>query len=108
MALMNKNKDHKIAELQKQIELLQKENAALKKGFTSKPSDRTVKTPKNIEPIFEKAEKIVGDYFKSLTLQPGKGTIEINNERYVLVRASALSHEFFHTIKNLYKNRGED
>lgn len=105
---MKIDKDHKIRALQKQIELLQKENAALKKGFKSKPSDRTVKTPKNIEPIFDKAEKIVGDYFKSLTLQPGKGTIEINNDSYVLVRASALSHEFFHTIKNLYKNRGEE
>ena len=97
-----------IQSLKKRIKELEKENQLLKSKkdifFTAK---KTVKTPKEIEPIFDRAEKIVGDYFQSLSLKPNKGTIEINKERYVLVRASALSYEFFHTIKNLYKSRGE-
>lgn len=39
---------------------------------------------------------------------PEKGTIEIQDQRYVLVRASSLSHEFLNTIQNLYADRGDE
>jgi PAS domain S-box-containing protein len=68
----------------------------------------TVSVPENLKSIFDIAEKKVGDYFSHLKLSPEKGSIKINNERYVLVRASALSHEFLYTISNLYKDRGEE
>ena len=97
-----------IQSLKKRIKELEKENQVLKsKRDVFFEDKKTVKAPKEIQPIFDRAEKIVGDYFQSLSLKPNKGTIEINKERYVLVRASALSYEFFHTIKNLYKSRGE-
>ncbi|MBL7883400.1 MAG: response regulator, partial [Bacteroidia bacterium] len=50
----------------------------------------------------------VGEYFKNLKMDPNKGTIEINDQRYVLVRASALSTDFLNTIQQLYVDRGED
>lgn len=104
---MSKDLLLQIEQLKGELEKLSKENALLKKSFVSS-AEHTVKTPSDIQPIFDKAEKIVGKYFQQLQLKPSKGTIEINDERYVLVRASALSNEFFKTITNLYKNRGEE
>jgi signal transduction histidine kinase/DNA-binding response OmpR family regulator/predicted hydrocarbon binding protein len=40
-------------------------------------------------------------------MDPTKGTIEINDQRYLLVRASALSKDFLDTIQSLYADRGE-
>lgn len=98
-----------IQSLKKRIKELETENALLKKNKNLNSHKKsTVKSPQSIEPIFEKAEQIVGDYFKHLTLEPQKGSIKINDERYVLVRASALSHEFLHSIMHLYEDRGKD
>jgi len=98
----------KIRQLEKEILLLKKENTKLKKAVSLRTDKHTVKVPPQIKPIFNKAEKLVGQYFKSLKFSPSKGSIEINNDRYVLVRASALSHEFLNSIKRLYKDRGEE
>ena len=102
-----KNPDS-IKALQLKIKNLEKENLLLKKKLNAKASTKnTVKTPKELKPIFSKAEKIVGEYFNKINLNPKKGVITINNERYVLVRASALSHEFFQCMMDLYKDRGK-
>lgn len=61
-----------------------------------------------MQPLFDKAQKIVGDYFSDLYHDPEKGTIEIQDQRYVLVRASALSYDFLNTIQKLYADRGEE
>jgi two-component sensor histidine kinase len=104
---MSSTDQHTIQSLKKEIALLKKENKELK--TTCRNTDKpTVKVPKGIQPIFNKAEKLVSDYFSSLNFEPSKGMIEINQERYVLVRASALSHEFLNSIKFLYKDRGEE
>lgn len=105
---MNIRPQKKIKQLKKEILLLKKENARLKKSFNPVTEEHTVKVPRQVEPIFNKAEKLVGQYFKSLKFSPSKGSIEINNERYVLVRASALSHEFLNSFKQLYKDWGEE
>ncbi len=103
--------------LENKIKKLEAENAQLKKELALFKSNiknfklnegRTVKVPEQIQPVFNKAEKVVGNYFGDLRFQPSKGTIEINNERYVLVRASALSHEFLNAIIDLYKDRGKE
>ncbi len=104
---MKSGLEKKIKELEAEVKSLTLENKKLR-SIPEKPESKpTVKVPEQIQPIFDKAEKTVGDYFKSLKFTPSKGTIEINEERYVLVRASALSHEFLYSIKNLYKDRGE-
>lgn len=61
-----------------------------------------------MKPLFDKAQKNVGDYFSDLYHDPEKGTIEIQDQRYVLVRASALSYDFLNTIQKLYADRGEE
>lgn len=63
---------------------------------------KTVNVPDSMRPIFQRAEKLVSDYFSQLKLQPSQGTIEISGERYVLVRAASLSVEFFSVIERIF------
>jgi len=97
-----------IKQLKKEVSFLKRENSRIKKTVTVSTNKPTVKVPIQIKPIFAKAEKLVGNYFRSLKFSPSRGSIEINKERYVLVRASALSHEFLNTIRHLYRDRGEE
>jgi two-component sensor histidine kinase/predicted hydrocarbon binding protein len=103
-----KSQEEKIKELKEEIKRLKAQNKALLSVSIETDHDPKVKAPKQFAPIFKKAEKTVGNYFKSLKFFPSKGTIEINDERYVLVRASALSHEFLNTFRELYSNRGDE
>lgn len=105
--MKQKEKD-KLLKLQEQLKDLKKENALLRKKTIQKSAKPKVKAPKPFSPIFKQAEKTVGEYFGDLKFSPEKGTIEINEERYVLVRASALSYDFLNSFKKLYSNRGED
>jgi CheY-like chemotaxis protein/nitrogen-specific signal transduction histidine kinase/predicted hydrocarbon binding protein len=102
-------KQQEIGVLLKRIEQLERENALLRRDF-SVVSEKmpTVSVPENVKPIFDAAQKIVGEYFKNLKMEPSKGTIEINEQRYVLVRASALSIDFLSTILQLYADRGKE
>jgi two-component sensor histidine kinase/predicted hydrocarbon binding protein len=103
-----KSEKAKILKLKTEIKNLKSENKKLKLVVTGKDTKPKVKAPKPFAGIFKKAEEIVGEYFKDLTFTPSKGTIEINDERYVLVRASALSYDFLNSFRHLYSDRGED
>jgi signal transduction histidine kinase/CheY-like chemotaxis protein/predicted hydrocarbon binding protein len=98
---------HTKEELLKRIKELEKENSQLKKRLPSEVKGDTVSVPSNVKPLFDKAQKTVGNYFRNLKMDPSRGTIEINDQRYVLVRASALSHDFLTTFKTLYADRGD-
>jgi diguanylate cyclase (GGDEF)-like protein/PAS domain S-box-containing protein len=63
---------------------------------------RTVKAPPQIDALFDKAEKQVSRFFQDRRDDPTKGTIEISNERFVLVRGAALSIEFFDILKRIF------
>lgn len=102
-----KEESQEIQSLKKIIEELKHENAMLRRDFTSIRNQNTVSVPDNVKPLFDKAQEVVGEYFKNLKMEPNKGTIEINDQRYVLVRASALSTDFLNTIQLLYADRGE-
>lgn len=105
---MKQGYERKIKALEAEIRGLRKENKRLLEAALDSDDKPKVKAPKQFRSFFKKAEKTVGDYFKSLSLSPAKGTIEIDDERYVLVRASALSHEFLNTFRHLYSNRGDE
>jgi signal transduction histidine kinase/ActR/RegA family two-component response regulator len=92
-------------ELLARIAQLEQENALLKRDYSA--TGDTVSAPDAIKPLFEEAQRTVGDYFRDLKMDPTHGTIEINDQRYVLVRASALSNDFLQTIQQLYSDRGE-
>ena len=96
-----------INELLAKIKKLEQENAMLRRDFSSVEKGDTVSVPEGIKPLFDEAQKTVGAYFRNLKMDPTRGTIEINDQRYVLVRASALSNDFLNTIQKLYSDRGE-
>ena len=94
--------------LKNKIEALELEVLLLKKKLNQVSEIKdTVKTPENFEAIFTKAQTTVEKYFKDIDFDPGKGTITINEDRYVLIRASSLSYGFFNQIKLMYSDVGE-
>jgi predicted hydrocarbon binding protein len=63
---------------------------------------KTVKCPEPFQPMFERAQAYVEDYFRSRRDSPQEGTIVIGGERYILVRAASMSVHFLDFIKNMY------
>lgn len=100
------NSEKHIRSLELEIKRLKKKIDALNAANILKAKS-TVKVPASVKPVFDKAEKTVGKYFSSLKMNPGKGTILINGERYVLVRASALSLELINSFVSFYKDHGK-
>ncbi|MES2515213.1 MAG: histidine kinase dimerization/phosphoacceptor domain -containing protein, partial [Bacteroidota bacterium] len=100
-----KQDDH-IQSLKNRIKELEKENQILKKKkdvfFTDK---KTVKVPKNIEPLFDKASEVVKKHFQTFTADPSLSKIEVNGQRYVLMRAESLANDFLNNITRLYSDR---
>jgi signal transduction histidine kinase/ActR/RegA family two-component response regulator len=68
----------------------------------------TVRVPEGLEPLFREAEKLVSQFFAEQRQDPTRGTIEIVGERYLLVRAAALSVEFFQVVDDLYGEHRRD
>ena len=94
--------------LNARIKFLERENKDLKSRIDKIfPKGKTVKVPADFREIFDKAENIVGKYFENFASNPSKGRIDINGERYVLLRASSLSVGFLNIIKDLYAEKGE-
>ncbi|WP_276484297.1 response regulator [Paraflavitalea pollutisoli] len=94
-------------DLQQQIDQLEAELARLKAKLQATNQQRSVTVPAPMQPLFDHAEATVREYFKGFKMDPTKGTIEINDQRYVLVRASAFSKGFLETIQRLYADKGE-
>jgi signal transduction histidine kinase/CheY-like chemotaxis protein/predicted hydrocarbon binding protein len=63
---------------------------------------RTVRVPDGMSELFARAEEVVSRFFSERVDDPTRGTIQIHGERYVLVRAAALSVEFFDLVRSLY------
>ncbi|MGE0562011.1 MAG: V4R domain-containing protein, partial [Flavobacteriales bacterium] len=96
-----------IAKLKLRIKILEEENNTLKSTSSFSSEEPTVKVPIQFKPIFDKAESVVKSYFTNLKASPSEGNITINDERYVLLRASSLSNGFFNKLKDLYADKGE-
>ncbi|MCE3259274.1 MAG: hypothetical protein K0S12_915 [Bacteroidetes bacterium] len=97
-----------IKQLKAQVARLTRENERLRKAGEKSEKKPTVKVPASFKPAFDEAQKIVGKYFESLKFNPEKGSIDIAGERYILVRASALSLEFLNSFSQFYSDRGEE
>src|SRR5688572_9114299 len=78
------NQSSRIKTLQQRIEELEKENALLRKDFSSLSGGDSVKVPDAMKPVFDIAQHTVNEYFRNLKMDPSRGTIEINDQRYVL------------------------
>ena len=82
------------------------EHSQLPPGTTN--AGRAVSAPPEAAPLFDKAQEVVQEYFRNLKMDPSRGTIEVNEQRFVLVRASALSKDFLETVLKLYADRGKE
>ena len=72
------------------------------------PPLRTVRVPPALEPVFERAEALVSAYFARSSHDPAHGRIEVDDERYVLLRAASLSVEFFALVEDLFGRERRD
>ncbi len=95
-------------ELESKVRELQAEIVELSKRVRWPVTGQTVRVPEAFKPIFDVAQETVRKFFSLARTDPTKATIEISDERYVLLRASSLSVDFLTTIKNLYADYGED
>ncbi len=68
----------------------------------------TVKIPQQFEAIFLKAQEYVRTYFAERREDPTEGSIEIFGQRYVLVRASSMSVEFFEMVRDIYSGQNPE
>jgi signal transduction histidine kinase/CheY-like chemotaxis protein len=63
---------------------------------------KTVRVPAEVAGIFARAEAAVAGYFRRRVDDPGRGMIEVEGERYLLLRAASLSVEFFALVRELF------
>lgn len=101
------------AELRAQMKALQSELAHRQSAGVA--ADRiaadpdaltTVTVPPPFETPFLRAQQYVAQYFAERIEQPESATISIAGERYVLLRAAALSVEFIELVMSLYQDKG--
>ncbi len=63
---------------------------------------RFVQAPEALAGLFETAERYVKDYFGAIRFRPEQGSIEVQDQRYALVRAGSLSVGFFDVVCGMY------
>jgi PAS domain S-box-containing protein len=68
----------------------------------------TSTSPERLWPAIAKATKVVEAYFAKPRFESERGRIEVDGERYLMVRAASLSVEFFDVVRRLYRDEGEE
>jgi signal transduction histidine kinase len=92
--------------LLERIAVLEAEVARLKRG-AFEPSGAVVDVPPESRPLFDRAAATLQRHFELVDVDPAQAMIGIENERYVLIRASALSVNFLDALVHLYADRGQ-
>jgi len=67
-----------------------------------------VKVPGAFEAVFQKMQERMNAYFKDVRTDAETCAITISGERYITVRAAALSVEFFRIIRSLFEKEGKN
>lgn len=100
--------EERIKALEEEVASLRAQVAQWESGHKRKESvgSLAMKVPAELEGSFHKAQEVVESYFSEMELAPSRATIEIAGQRYLLVRASALSLDFLQTMQRLYDERG--
>lgn len=94
--------------LEQEVEKLRRENEALKKQLFFHNVTRTISVPDKFKEIFSEAEQTVRAYFSEASMGSNHGEININGERYLLVRSAALSFEFMDVFTEFYSNKSPE
>ncbi len=101
------DEDLDVGALRRRLQELEAENRRLRSGIF-RPSGRVVVAPEPVQPLFDEAVVKIRGHFERVDVDPSRALIAIGDERYVLVRASALSIHFLDTLVQLYADRGEE
>jgi CheY-like chemotaxis protein/predicted hydrocarbon binding protein len=96
-----KELEQRVLELEQEVNLLKRKKFAICEG-------EAVSVPDGMKPIFDAAQNTVHDYFSQFKADPTQASIEIGGQRYLLMRASSLSIDFFKTITQLYSDKSEE
>jgi predicted hydrocarbon binding protein len=96
-----------VARLRARVEQLERDNARLRAGSFEPSEPRVVQAPADVQPLFDQATRTIHDYFRRLEVDPARALIGVDDERYLLVRASAFSIDFLDTLVQLYADRGQ-
>ena len=96
-------------EIQSEIKRTEKKLSELKRQLSANShSDNVFNTPKAYEEMFLQIQDKFINYFGDKTFYPSEGKIEINNERYILMRSSSISYDFFQGLMILLEENGGD
>ncbi|RYE87607.1 MAG: hypothetical protein EOO75_14255, partial [Myxococcales bacterium] len=96
-----------VARLRARVEQLERDNARLRAGVLEPSAPRVVQAPAEVQPLFDRATRTIHAYFQRLEVDPARALIGIDDDRYLLVRASAFSIDFLDTLVQLYADRGQ-
>ncbi|MBX3188938.1 MAG: XylR N-terminal domain-containing protein [Labilithrix sp.] len=86
---------------------LEAENERLRAGVFQPSAVSVVRAPEAAQPLFDQVAVTMRDLFRKIDIDPARAMIAIDDERYLLVRASAFSIDFLDTLVQLYADRGE-
>src|SRR5688500_2946616 len=99
--------EHDLTSLRAANAQLERENTRLRRGAFEPSAEQIVRVPAAEQPLFDKVAATMREFFGRIEIDPARARIAIDDERYVLVRASALSIDFVDTLVQLYADRGE-
>lgn len=100
---------NKKKEIESEIRKTEKKLSDLKRQLSeSSKLDNVFSSPKDYEEMFLQIQDKFSDYFNDKTFYPSEGKIEINNERYILMRSSSISYDFFQGLMSLLEENGEN
>lgn len=69
---------------------------------------RAAEVPPEMLSVFEKARDSVKGYFEALRLNPGRGRVEVDRDRFILARTDSLSHVLRGVLEDIYGEHGSD
>lgn len=97
-------------EIESEIKKTEEKLSQLKRRLSSASTeyDNVFSSPKNYEEMFLQVQDKFSNYFSEKTFYPSEGKIEINNERYILMRSSSISYDFFQGLMSLLEKNGEN
>ncbi|MCA9566930.1 MAG: hypothetical protein KC656_03770, partial [Myxococcales bacterium] len=61
------------------------------------------RVPAELEPLFQRAQAYVREYFGELSADPAEGAVRFHGERYIRVRAASISIGFFDIVRTVYR-----
>jgi PAS domain S-box-containing protein len=96
-------------EIESEIKKTEKKLSELKRRLSDETNnDNVFSSPKDYEEMFLQIQDKFSDYFGDKTFYPSEGKIEINHERYILMRSSSISYDFFQGLMSLLEKNGEN